>query len=109
MQHAKNEEKQRQGKFAEETRQMVAMRDELKQRYCHDELTEDESGKLLYAYYNAKLLHYDNKEWTEEQTIEEVQKTWPLAAATITKVVKMFEESGKVRAPNSNPDGSNRE
>jgi len=106
-QHAKNEEKKRQEEAMEEQRQIEEVRDELRKRFYRQgkELTEEENGKLLAAYYTSKALHYNEKGWTEKQTIEEVQRGWLLADATITKTVEKFEESGEVPKPDSSKRG----
>ena len=78
-------------------KQMEEWRDDLKKRYYKQgkELTEEENGRLLLAYFNITLIHQDDEKWSDSKTIAELQQTWPLASATITNVVKNFMESEK--------------
>lgn len=91
----------------EKRKQMEEWRDDLKKRYYKQgkELTEEENGRLLLAYFNITLIHQDDEKWSDSKTIAELQQTWPLASATITNVVKNFMESGKVPRPDSSNRG----
>lgn len=77
------DERKRQEEDAKEREQVAEWVDHMKRKYYRKgkELTEDENGKLLYAYYSIKLRHHQDEEWSNNKTIEEVQRTWPLAHA----------------------------